>query len=208
MREEVLAKNTKSVLEKIGASPCSRNFYLAGETALVLHFGHRLSVDLDRFSEKFSYDSSFRRGLEKIGKLEVDSESRDAFNGVLNGVKVSLFKYPYPLISPKVKYKDNIFIAGIPDIAAMKIEAIGSRGSYKDFIDIYFILKEFSLEEVLDFVEEKFKNIDYSKMHILKSLIYFDDAKNSVFPEMIEGISWEEVKSEIEGKVIFCLKSL
>lgn len=107
-----------------------------------------------------------------------------------------------------MKYKDNIFIAGIPDIAAMKIEAIGSRGSYKDFIDIYFILKEFSLEEVFNFVEEKFKNIDYSKAHILKSLIYFDDVKNSVFPEMIEETNWEEIKSEIESKTSSYLKSL
>ncbi|MDD2913505.1 MAG: nucleotidyl transferase AbiEii/AbiGii toxin family protein [Candidatus Pacebacteria bacterium] len=208
MHEESLTKNTKSVLEAIGLLSISKDFYLAGGTALAIHLGHRFSVDLDWFSEKFDYGPSFRSELGKIGKLEIDSESKDTFNGVLNGVKVSFFRYPYPLISSKIKYKDNIFIAGIPDIAAMKMEAIGSRGSYKDFIDIYFILKQYSLEEVFRFVEKKFANIDYNKTHLLKSLIYFDDVKNSVFPEMLKEVSWKEITDEIKRKARICLNNL
>lgn len=91
MYKKALTKNTKSVLEKIGASSFSKGFYLANETALVLHFGHQLSVDLDWFSEKFSYDSSFRRGLKRLENWKWIVKARDTFNGVLNGVKVSFF---------------------------------------------------------------------------------------------------------------------
>jgi len=139
MHEESLTKNTKSVLETLGASGIVKNFYLAGGSALALYFGHRFSVDLNWFAEKFRYTPSFRQQLEKLGKIEIDSESKNTFNGALNGVKISFLEYPYPLIESKEQYGKNIYLASVPDIAAMKLEAVSSWGSYKDFIDIYFL---------------------------------------------------------------------
>jgi predicted nucleotidyltransferase component of viral defense system len=207
MHEEALAKNTKSVLGALSVSGVAKNFYLAGGTALALHLGHRFSVDLDWFAEKFNYTPIFRSQLEKLGKLGVDSESENTFNGTLNGVKVSFFKYPYPLMAPKILYKKNVYLAGIPDIAAMKIEAIGSRGSYKDFIDIYFLLKEYSLKELLDFVHKKFANIEYNEAHLLKALTYFKDARGSSAPRLIKKVSWQEVTGEIKRSVGAYLKN-
>jgi len=201
MHEESLTQNTKSVLDTLSTAGFIKNFYLAGGTALALYFGHRFSIDLDWFSEKFHYTPSFRHQLEKLGRLSVDSESENTFNGALNGVKISFFEYPYPLISPKKKYKRNIYLAGLSDVAAMKLEAIGRRGSYKDFIDVYFLLKHYSLKELLGFVRKKFANLDYNEIHLLKALTYFEDAKNTAMPKLIKPVSWLEVKKDISEKV-------
>jgi len=200
MHQEALTKNTKSVLEAIGDSDIAKDFYLAGGTALALYFGHRFSIDLDWFAEKFDYTISFRRQLEKLGKLGIDSESKKTFNGALNGVKISFFEYPYPLIAPKSKYKENVYLAGIPDIAAMKMEAIASRGSYKDFIDIYFILQKYSLKDILGIVRQKFVNIDYNETHLLKALTYFEDVKGSLKPKLIKPVSWDKVAETIKSE--------
>lgn len=92
------------------------------------------------------------------------------------------------------------------DIAAMKIDAISSRGSKKDFIDIFFLLKKYSLEEIIEFFEKKYSEINYNKLHILKSLVYFADADNEPMPIMIQSIGWVEVKKDIEKKVNTWLK--
>jgi hypothetical protein len=207
MQQESLSKNTKSVLETLSNSEVIKDFYLAGGTALALYFGHRFSVDLDWFSKDFNYSLSFRRKLENLGKLGIDSEAEDTFNGTLDGVKISFFRYPYPLISQKTEY-ENFYLAGIPDIAAMKIEAIGSRGSYKDFIDFYFLLQKYSLEEILGFVRKKFTNIDYNEAHLLKSLTYFESAKNFPKPKLIKKVSWQEVTSTIKKEIKDYLKKL
>jgi hypothetical protein len=180
MHEESLTKNTKSVLEALGASGIVKNFYLAGGSALALYFGHRFSVDLNWFAEKFRYTPSFRQQLEKLGKIEIGSESKNTFNGALNGVKISFLEYPYPLIESKEQYGKNIYLASVPDIAAMKLEAVSSRGSYKDFIDIYF----------------------------LKALTYFKDAEGTAMPELIKPVSWRKVTDTIRRKTENYLKSL
>ncbi len=201
MHKESLTKDTESVLEALGASGIVKDLYLAGGTALALHLGHRVSVDLDWFSEDFKYNVTFRKELEKLGKLSIDSESENTLNGATNGVKISFFQYPYPLISAKIKYGQNIYLAGIPDIAVMKMEAIAGRGSYKDFIDVYFILQDYSLEDILGFVKRKFSNIDYNETHLLKSLTYFEDVKGTPKPKMIKEVSWQKITSTMEKEV-------
>ena len=201
MHENTLIKNTKHVLESLNQTGLTKDFYLAGGSALALYYGHRFSVDLDWFAESFSYTSVFREKLSELGKLSVESEGEKTFNGVLNGVKISFFEYSYPLIFPKVCYKDNIYLASRPDIAVMKLEAVARRGSYKDFIDLYFLLKEYGLDQLLCFLKKKFAGVEYNETHLLKSLTYFEDASKSEFPEMIERISWKEIKNFLENEV-------
>ena len=197
MHEKSLTKNTKCVLETLNGVSSIKNFYLAGGSALALYFGHRFSVDLDWFAESFSFTPGFRKELSKAGNLSIDSESEKTFNGSLNGVKISFFEYPYPLIAPKIQYKNNIYLASKPDIAVMKLDAIASRGTYKDFFDIYFLLQEYSIEDLLSFLRKKFTGIEYNEAHLLKSLTYFEDVKRGEMPKMIIKVSWEEVKKTL-----------
>ena len=86
-------------------------------------------------------------------------------------------------------------LASIKDIAAMKIYAIIGRGTKKDFIDMFFLLQRFSLEDILDFYVKKYP--DGSLFMALKSLSYFDDAEGDPMPKMLEQVSWEQVKDAI-----------
>ncbi|MEW5805481.1 MAG: nucleotidyl transferase AbiEii/AbiGii toxin family protein [Patescibacteria group bacterium] len=201
MYQETLTKNTQSVLKILAASGIAKDFYLAGGTALALYLGHRFSVDLDWFAPKFSLSASFRQKLEKLGELEIDSESENTFNGALNGVRVSFFEYPYRLIAPTKLFQKNVYLAGIPDIAAMKIEAVSRRGSYKDFIDLYFLLEDYSLAELLGFVRKKFASLNYNEAHLLKALTYFKDAGTTAMPKLIKPVSWQEITKTINSKV-------
>ena len=116
----------------------------------------------------------------------------------VNGIKVDFVNYHYPLIAePKVI--DNIRLASKQDISAMKLNAISGRGSKKDFIDLYFLLKEFTLPEMIGFYLEKYK--DGSKFLVAKSLAYFGDAEEFKTPKMFQEFDWEECKNLILSEV-------
>lgn len=197
MYAESIEPNTKSVLDKIEKADFVKSFYLAGGTALALHLGHRISIDLDFFTGEHFSIASVRDHLATLGTLTVTSESEDGtLNGILDGVSVSFFMYPYKNIYPVIPFS-GISLADPRDIAAMKIDAVSSRGSKKDFIDIYFLLDKYHLHELIGFFETRFRNIQYNKLHILKSLSYFENADEEAMPKMIKAVSWEEVKRKI-----------
>lgn len=196
MYGKTINKKTKLVLEKIKKSKFVKNFYLAGGTALAIQLGHRESIDLDFFSlQKFSV-SDMEKEISSLGKFVLNKKDYRTLDGVLDTVKISFFHYEYDLIFPLVDF-DNIKIADERDIACMKLDAVSSRGSRKDFIDIYFLLEKYSLRELMLFFERKYKNIKYNKLHILKSLTYFEDAEEEPMPIMIKNTEWNEVKRKI-----------
>jgi hypothetical protein len=201
MHEESLTKNTQRVLETLNSSAIVKDFYLAGGSALALYYGHRLSVDLDWFNDNFSPNPLFRKKLSDLGDLTVNEESEGTFHGSLDGVKISFLRYPYPLLDNKTKYQENVYLASKKDIAVMKLEAVAGRGTYKDFIDVYFLLEEYTIEELFSFLKEKFKGIDYNETHLIKSLNYFEDVEKSEMPKMIKEINWDDVKKKLNKTV-------
>ena len=192
-----LSKNTQSNLALLGEQTWIAPFYLAGGTACSLYFGHRLSFDLDFFTKKLFTPKLLTQQLKTLGKLTVDQNNKGTFLGKLNGVKISFFIYPYPLLF-KPKVHQNIAIADLRDIACMKIDAVSSRGTKRDFIDLFFICKKYNISELFSLFERKFRGVNYNIFHLIKSLSYFADAEKDEMPQMIEKISWEEVKSFFE----------
>jgi hypothetical protein len=150
-------------------------------------------------SDKFSVQK-LKNNLSQIGKLTVDYEDEDTLNGVLDEVKISFFYYGYAQAFDLVGYGE-IFLADERDIAAMKIDTISTRGSKKDFVDIYFLMQKYSLTQLISFFEEKYKNIKYNKIHILKSLVYFADADSDPDPLMPVDFDWEKIKTFLERQV-------
>ncbi|MBU0765820.1 MAG: nucleotidyl transferase AbiEii/AbiGii toxin family protein, partial [Bacteroidetes bacterium] len=126
-----------------------------------------------------------------IQKIEHPIDSNDF-------IKVDLVKYPYKLINPPI-IADGIRLLSKEDIIPMKLSAIANRGSKKDFYDIYFLLFEYSLKEMLKFYEIKFTNHNY--FHVIKSLTYFEDAEKEINPKVIKDCRWQEVKKMIQRKV-------
>lgn len=200
MYSETINSKTKRVLEKIGNSLLARDFYLAGGTALALQFGHRQSIDLDWFSEQDFLNEKIKKNLALLGNFKLLSEEKGTIHGTLNEIRVSFFYYNYSLLFPLIKF-GGINLADERDIAALKIDAISSRGSKKDFIDLFFLLEKYSLIELIDFFEKKYKDIEYNKLHIFKSLVYFNDAENEPMPIMVKKAEWETVKEKIKAEV-------
>lgn len=96
----------------------------------------------------------------------------------------------------------GIRVADLRDIGCMKIDAISSRGMKRDFIDLFFICKELiSLKNLLSLFKRKYKSVNYNMMHILKSLVYFEDAENNPMPKMIVPVSWQEVKNFFKKEI-------
>lgn len=203
---ETLPKATQRSLELLGAQKITRLFYLAGGSALALHLGHRISVDLDFFTPR-SFDlSNLTHGLRAAGKFIQDQRKKDTLLGTLDGVKVSFFRYSYPLIGKSQKVL-NTTIVSVADIGAMKIDAIGTRGKKRDFIDLYFICHAgHSLEEVFRWYQKKYKSINVNLVHYAKALTYFEEAEGDPMPRMLKQVTWNQVKKFFESEAPRVLK--
>lgn len=197
---ETLPKATEEVLNKINNIPDLQNFYLSGGTALSLQLGHRESEDLDFFSQNQFNPQLLQEKLLKISPLKGTSLEENTLNTFLEKVKLQFLYYPYNMLE-KPSMWNGLYLSSIIDIACTKLITISDRGSKKDFIDIYFILKEIILSNLFDKLEEKYKNINYNQTHILKSLVYFEDAEAQPMPRMHIQVKWEEVKKTIITKV-------
>lgn len=204
MYPESINAKTRLVLEKIKKSSLAPNFYLAGGTALAIQLGHRESIDLDFFCREEFSNSKLKEELSKIGDYFLTSEEEGTLHGTLDDVKLSFLKYNYAQLYPLVEF-EGIKLADLRDIAAMKIDAISSRGSKKDFLDLYFLLEKYSLAELITFFEKKFKGIHYNKLHILKSITFFTEAENDPASVMLKNADWETVKKKIEAESKNCL---
>jgi len=170
------------------------NFYLVGGTSLALQIGHRLSVDINLFGLNEINKIEFKEALSKIGSAQLIKKSKNILIYDINGVKVDFVNYNHYLLEAPITV-ENIRLASLKDIGAMKLNAISGRGSKKDFIDVYFLLKHFSLNQLLTFYNKKYP--DGSEFLVLKSLQYFDDAEKEEFPKMMLPISWDDLKTKI-----------
>lgn len=195
---ETLPEATRQSVELLGEKKITRGFYLAGGSALALHLGHRTSVDLDFFTPR-SFDAlALSRRLAQAGAFVQEQRKKDTLLGTFAQVKVSFFRYSYPLIVPTATLL-NTAIASVSDIGAMKLDAIGTRGKKRDFIDLYFIYRAgHSLEDVLDWYREKYKGVEVNLVHYIKALTYFEEAEADPMPRMLKRVTWEQVKRFFE----------
>jgi predicted nucleotidyltransferase component of viral defense system len=158
--------------------------YMAGGTASAIYLGHRISVDIDLFTEKEFYCRTIISSIKKLHEIKVTTASeKDTLVANVDNVRFSLFRYPYPLLEPLVYNSDfNIMLASPIDIAAMKIVAIGQRGTAKDFVDLKAIIStyRFSLSHLIAQVQRKYGVSKEYGYQIKKGLVYFDDAVKSL----------------------------
>ena len=201
MFTETLSGNTEKSLALLGESHLLDQAYLAGGTACALQLGHRISVDLDFFTRQTFDARAFIQSLQEIGEFELKNESWGTVQGTLLGVSFSLFVYDYPVLFPTTPFR-GVHLLDLRDIAAMKIDAIGSRGIMRDFMDLYFICRSgLSLREILAFYDRKYGKLSSNRIHIEKSLVYFVDAEATVVPRMLKPVEWSLVKRFFEQEV-------
>lgn len=182
------------LLDKIMTSQIFKGFNLVGGTSLALQIGHRFSIDIDMFGNSEIDELEFTEELSTFGKVIVIKKSKNIIIFSVDNIKVDFVNYKYPLLQNVITV-ENIRMVSDIDIAAMKLNAIAGRGSRKDFIDLYFLLKKYNLKELLAFYNQKYT--DGSEFMVLKSLTYFDDAEKEEMPIMFEPFDWEKMKELI-----------
>ena len=195
-----IVPHTLELLKQLCQEPYLKECRLVGGTALALQYGHRSSVDLDFFGSFDKEENILYSVLQPYAKVRKISDKPNIKIFFMDDVKVDFVNYSiYPWIDDAVE-EDGLRLASPQDIAAMKINAIEGRGSKKDFIDIYFLLQQYSLKEILDFYSMKYPN--YSIYRALMSLTYFADADPKDMPTMFEDVSWEDMKTYIKQQVV------
>lgn len=200
MNLSCLSEKTLTVFNKLKSNKNISLFYLAGGTGLALQLNHRESEDLDFFIKETFSQEMVLGWLSPLGKIESTQISSGTLNTYLDGVKLQFLHYPYICLKPLLEI-ENIRIASVEDIACMKLIALSDRGSKKDFIDLYEIMKIITLKDLLFLVQKKFVGIDYNETHLLKSLVYFKEAEKEPSPRLIKEISWEKIKTFMIEKV-------
>jgi predicted nucleotidyltransferase component of viral defense system len=208
----------QKILVKILETPfLPQDSYLAGGTALYFYLNHRVSVDIDFFSPKpFRPDEFLFSARERFDQVDVEILERDTLILFLSGekIKFSLFHLPYPLLS-KLKFhpiKSNLDcpMASLEDIEAMKALALAQRGSAKDFVDLFYLLKktQHSFGDLFSCVQRKYQVDEKYSYHLKTAMVYFFDAEQEIDAiVIIDGSGkirkitvgeWENIKSFFE----------
>ncbi len=197
MHDKVLPRQSRELLARLEAlnSPELEGWTLAGGTGLALQAGHRVSEDFDFFNvEPFNGDR-LHRDLARAAAVETLQQEEGTLTVLAGGVKLSFFSVPDPFLFAGQSY--SFFqVADVRDIALMKLAAIASRGSRKDFVDLHTILRGgLTLEECFGWLPRKYGKGRLNTYHVLKSLTSFEDAEREPMPRMLEPFDWRECKA-------------
>ena len=194
MHNEVLTKEQKELLPLI--TIFSKEYYLVGGTAIALIIGHRKSMDYDLFTYGSVKRKSIKYIIEKNNFIadELIYEDIDQIHLMINSVKITFFNFPHKL-SDFIDFNGIIKIPPLLDLAAMKAYALGGRANWKDYVDLYFLMKDhFSIKEIANRAGELFKGFFNEKL-FHEQLCYFEDIDYSEPIEYVgEEISGDEIK--------------
>lgn len=190
---------TLELLKDLMSKDYLNQFFLVGGTALSLQLGHRVSVDLDLFTDKdYSTDELISLLLREYSVTPILQHPQTLICEI-NGVKVDFIRFRYKIIRP-VKEEKGIRMLSVDDIAPMKLDAITGRGRKKDFYDLFFLLKHYSIEQLFTLYLEKYPH--QTTFHVARSMSYFVDAEKDADPIVFQKyITWQKVKDGIVKEI-------
>lgn len=195
--QRTVDESTLELLIKLQQKDYLKGFYLVGGTALALKLGHRKSVDIDLFSN-FNFDAvQMLENLSADFAFNLFFSANNTIKGSISQVQVDILAHRYPLVCEPLT-SERISMLSVQDIVAMKLNAISVSGQRaKDFIDIYYLLDEYSVAEMIDFYKRKYTQ--YNEVNVLKSLTWFEDVDLSDWPVLMKTpkLKWETVKKRI-----------
>ena len=196
LQTQTLAPATLQLLKQLMQDQELRSFRLVGGTALALQIGHRISVDLDLFTNTPFDEQQLREHLELTYGLQTDYISRHTLKGEIDGVQIDCIAHQYPWLQDS-KEEDGIRLAGLPDICAMKLNAITGNGTrIKDFIDVAWLSTHYSLNQMLDFYEQKY---NANVLIPLKAIIFFDEINFNEPVHLTDGkrLNWKTYEKRL-----------
>ena len=201
MHQEALNnKDSRDIFSRLGHF---KNFYLAGGTELALQIGHRISVDFDLFSDK-PISNKLLPKVEEVfsGRKIVPSVNNpDELTVFADAIKITFLFYPFPILERGLQYT-GVNILGIKEIAATKAYTIGRRGSFKDYVDLYFIIADnyASLDEIMKLADKKYGS-EFNSRLFLEQLIYLEDIEDTEIIALKKPIGKDDVESFFVGEV-------
>ena len=195
-----VAPNTLGLLIELMHKPYLNGFNLVGGTALSMQIGHRISIDLDMLTTEAFDTNELKSKLEDdYSVFQVLQESQNTLITTINDIKVDFIRFKYGFTYPIIIEKE-IRLVNIKDIASVKLDAITGRGKKKDFFDLYFLLKKYTLPELFDLYQEKYQHTTI--FHVIKSMVYFQDADKEPEPIIIDKkVVWTKVKRMLTEEV-------
>ena len=197
----LLPKTETLLLKMVDECSFLEKYVLVGGSALALYLCHRKSEDLDFFTYDDSFDKKeifdYIQGFENKKVLHQSDEQIDV---LLDGVKVTFFNAKWKFLKPQKVEKFNI--ASLAAIAAMKVNVMFLRAKYRDYYDLYFLVKEgMSLKEIFEHSKDIVEGINFKLFAI--ALLYIDDIEddNIEYLEPIERISKEKIRDFFEARL-------
>jgi len=198
---EILDAKRQELLKQLPFITDMKPFYMAGGTALSLQLKLRDSEDFDFFTKDRFEPSLILDDISKSGhNFKVLQISRGTLNILVDDIKLQFLQYPYNVKNLYETDIEDICLSSLDDISAMKLSAIGSRGSKKDFFDLYGIYQMvdgFDSQKLIDNVIFKFGssvNMSYMQM----GLVYFEDARKEVLPHTYIDYRWDDIEAFFE----------
>jgi len=180
-----------------------RTFYLVGGTAIALHLGHRRSIDFDLFTASTLVKYRIKKKINQLPFKQIPIfEDVDQFHLFLNHVKLTFFSFPYSILHP-VKVQTVLTMPSLITLASMKAFALGRRSKWKDYVDLYFILKKhYSIHEISKEAESNFPS-QFSEKLFREQLAFHNDIDYSEPVEYLgPSIPEEEIKDFLISKAL------
>ena len=178
-------------------------FYLAGGTGLALQVGHRISEDFDFFTENYLSDNLLGSVEEVFKHQEVspavnNSEELTVF---IDETKITFLRYPFELIN-RLKVYRGVSIMKVGEIAATKAYTVGRRGSFKDYVDLYFCMRKghTSLIEIIDLAREKYGE-KFNARLFLEQLLYLEDIQSTSLRFLGKAVDKNKIKTFFEKEI-------
>lgn len=199
--EKAITTSCQKALQFLRQQDFINNYYLAGGTALALQIGHRLSTDLNWFSTVSKLLPSEREEIIQVlqtgHQLHIISEQDGMLFMRLFDTDVSFIYQQHALLRETINYQ-QIKLASPIDIGLMKLAAVNSRGTRRDFVDLYCLQDNIPLEQLLELAEEKYANRPNFLAIAARALAYFEDAEQQPMPRMYIDVQWKDVKTYCE----------
>ena len=195
LQQNAVSPTTLELLKTICTISELESFGLGGGTSLALRMGHRLSIDLDFFTNtNFTTGLVFKIITKKFPSAELLFEQNQTMMFTINDVKVDFVLYPFAWLQ-QFDIIEETRLLSIEDIIPMKLQAASNRNAKKDYWDISALLKEYSLDKMLKIFTAKFPQVDIG--FIIHSLTDFEKADIELDPDTYTGITWNEIKNEL-----------
>lgn len=197
LQKQTVAPETLELLNRLMHDTVLEKFILVRGTSISLQLGHRISVDLDLFTNEAFDEQKLTDYLRSNYHFELDYIEKETVKGEIDGIKIDCIAHKYPWVSDPIE-TEGVRLAQLADLAAMKLNAIIGNGTrLKDFIDLAYLSKVMSLNSMINAYQLKYNS---NGVMALKAMVYFDDINFAEPIRMlptVKSFDWKKIEKQL-----------